>query len=216
VVAIAPAHIAALRSTSPPSWAQVGGLALWSYALDARSTGAHGDDVRRLTIEAGRAVAARVRAHPSRQPLTPNDYVWGSNGVAATYGVQLLVAHRFAADDELMDAALDSLHYLLGRNSFSLSWLTSVGANAVRHPHHRPSVADAPVDPWPGLLAGGPNQRRQDPVLEALPERPPGRMYADDHASFASNEYAINWNAPLVFLLAGAVDAELDRTRASR
>jgi hypothetical protein len=29
-------------------------------------------------------------------------------------------------------------------------------------------------------------------------------MYLDEQASYASNEVAINWNAPLVFLLAGA------------
>jgi len=31
---------------------------------------------------------------------------------------------------------------------------------------------------------------------------PPARRYKDDQASYASNEVAINWNAPLVFLLA--------------
>ena len=30
-------------------------------------------------------------------------------------------------------------------------------------------------------------------------------MYLDDQASYATNEIAINWNAPLVFLLAGAL-----------
>ncbi|MBE3098443.1 MAG: glycoside hydrolase family 9 protein, partial [Planctomycetes bacterium] len=32
---------------------------------------------------------------------------------------------------------------------------------------------------------------------------PPAKMYVDDQESYASNEVAINWNAPLVFLLAG-------------
>jgi endoglucanase len=30
-------------------------------------------------------------------------------------------------------------------------------------------------------------------------------MYLDEEGSYASNEVAINWNAPLVFLLAGAL-----------
>jgi endoglucanase len=30
-------------------------------------------------------------------------------------------------------------------------------------------------------------------------------MYLDEQASYASNEVAINWNAPLVFVLAGAL-----------
>jgi endoglucanase len=36
----------------------------------------------------------------------------------------------------------------------------------------------------------------------ALPKRPPMQMYKDDEAAYSMNEIAINWNAPLVFLLA--------------
>jgi endoglucanase len=100
------------------------------------------------------------------------------------------------------------LHYLLGRNTFSLSWVTRVGANPFRRPHHRPSGADANEEPWPGLLSGGPNRRKQDPAMEKLPDLPPARMYVDDQDSYASNENAINWNAPLVFLLAGVLEPE--------
>ena len=102
-----------------------------------------------------------------------------------------------------MDAARDNLHYLLGRNTFSLSWVTQVGENPFQHPHHRPSsVIHGP--PWPGLLSGGPNAGRGDPVVAKLPrDLPPAKVYADQLASYASNEIAINWQASLVFLLAG-------------
>jgi endoglucanase len=130
--------------------------------------------------------------------------VWGSNGVAANYGMQLLVADALRPDRKYREAALENLHYLLGRNPFSLSWVTQVGASPYRHPHHRPSGADANAEPWPGGLSGGPNGTRQDPVMEKLPAGlPPGRLYADDQDSYASNEVAINWNAPLAFVLSG-------------
>jgi endoglucanase len=136
--------------------------------------------------------------------LTAGDYLWGSNAVAANYGLQLLVANAMKADARYVDGARDQLEYLLGRNTFSLSWVTQVGANPFRHPHHRPSGADANAEPWPGLLSGGPNSRRQDPAMKALAAGlPPARMYLDDQESYATNEVAINWNAPLVFLLAG-------------
>jgi endoglucanase len=78
-----------------------------------------------------------------------------------------------------------------------------VGEHAFQHPHHRPSAAHQGA-PWPGLLSGGPNAGRQDAVLAALPAGlPPARVYADQTESFASNEIAINWQASLVFLLAG-------------
>jgi hypothetical protein len=47
---------------------------------------------------------------------------------------------------------------------------------------------------------------RQDPAMRLLPELPPAKMYVDDQESYASNENAINWNAPLVFLLAGTLE----------
>ena len=43
--------------------------------------------------------------------------------------------------------------------------------------------------------------RRERPPGE--PHHAPAKMYLDEEASYATNEIAINWNAPLVFLLAG-------------
>lgn len=40
------------------------------------------------------------------------------------------------------------------------------------------------------------------------PATPPARCYLDDQESYAGNEVAINWNAPLVFLLAGVMGAK--------
>jgi endoglucanase len=194
-----------LRPTGPPSWASVAPLALWTYALDPKAQGDQATAIRAAVLAAADALAARTTEHPYRMSLVRNDFIWGSNAVAANYGVQLLVADALSPKRAFVDAALDNLHYLLGRNAFSLSWLTGVGANPFRHPHHRPSGADKNPEPWPGLLSGGPNGRRQDPAMEKLPDLPPAKMYLDDQESYASNEIAINWNAPLVFLLAGVM-----------
>ena len=122
--------------------------------------------------------------------------------------VQLLVADALKKDPRYVEAARDNLHYLLGRNTFSLSWVTHVGANPFRHPHHRPSGGDTKPEPWPGLLSGGPNRSKQDPAMGKLGELPPARMYLDEEASYATNENAINWNAALVFLLAGSLPGQ--------
>jgi hypothetical protein len=119
-----------------------------------------------------------------------------------TTAVLLALAHAMQPSAAYLDAAADNLHYLLGRNSFGLSWVTQVGDRPFRNPHHRPSGADTNADPWPGLLSGGPNRYGGDPVIDAMPVMPPARRYRDDQASYASNEIAINWNAPLVFLVA--------------
>ena len=195
----------AIRADGPPAWPSVATLALWSYALAPKGDDAVRAALRRDSLAAADAIVARSAAHGYRVSLTGRDYVWGSNGVVANYGLQLLVANRLAADPRYVAAARDDLYYLLGRNTFSLSWVSQVGANPFRHPHHRPSGADANPEPWPGLLAGGPNGHRQDAVMAKLPDGlPPAKMYADEQDSYATNEIAVNWNAALVFLLAGA------------
>jgi endoglucanase len=194
-----------IRAVGPPSWANVGALGLWTYALGRGPNSAAVSDIVERSSRAADEIVLRVSAHPYRIPLVSTDYVWGSNGVAANYGMQLLVADRLKADQRYVDTAAETLHYLLGRNPFSLSWLTGVGDNPFRHPHHRPSGADANREPWPGLLSGGPNRRPQDPAMKQMPAFPPAKGYLDDQESFASNENAINWNAALVFVLAGVM-----------
>ena len=195
-------------STPAEGWREVGSMGLWTYALANRE----GSDasaiaaIRKSSVDVAKRIAQRTEADPYRVSLVPKDYVWGSNGVAASYGLQLLVANAFSPDPAFVNAAADNLHYLLGRNTFSLSWVTQLGEHPYRHPHHRPSGADKNEEPWPGLLSGGPNAGRQDPLLAALPKGlPAAKVYADDQGSYASNEIAINWQAALVFLLAGSL-----------
>jgi endoglucanase len=193
---------------SPPveNWNAMGPKALWTYALSTRKDADAGavKAIRARTLAAAKAIVGRTRANPYHVSLKTNDYVWGSNGIAAEYGIELLIANVLEPDPAYTDAARDNLHYLLGRNTFSLSWVTQVGEHSFQHPHHRPSGDGKHAQPWPGLLSGGPNTNRQDDVLKALPaDTPPARVYSDRQASYASNEVAINWQASLVFLLAG-------------
>jgi endoglucanase len=194
-----------IRPDGPPGGSQVAPMALWTYVLaggkDAQAVAA----IRQDSLAAADEIVARTARNAYHVSLTSGQYVWGSNGIAANYGLQLVVANLLKPEPRYIHAALDDLHYLLGRNAFSLSWVTQVGAHPYRHPHHRPSGADNNPEPWPGLLSGGPNRVRQDRVLQALPSLPPAKMYADEEASYASNEIAINWNAPLVFLLAAGL-----------
>ena len=207
-VAHYPDYRSTLDTPAPEGWKDVAAMGLWTYALGEvkGSDGALIKEIRRRTVHAAEAIAETTRKNPYRVSLHSKDYVWGSNGVAASYGVELLIANVFAPEPALSESALDNLHYLLGRNAFSLSWVTQVGENPYRHPHHRPSGADKNAEPWPGLLSGGPNAGRQDQVLKGLPaDTPPAKVYADDQGSYASNEIAINWQASLVFLVAAAL-----------
>ena len=195
-----------LRAPDAEAWRVVAPMGLWAYAMAARQDADQQAvaGIRQAALAAARQIVDRTRRNPYRVSLVTKDYVWGSNGVVANYGMQLLIANALTPDRAFVETALDNLHYLLGRNTFSLSWVTRVGPNPYRHPHHRPSGADHNPEPWPGLLSGGPNANRQDDVLKSLPAAmPPAKIYCDDQDSYASNEVAINWQAMLVFLLAG-------------
>jgi endoglucanase len=206
-----------LNAIRPPSWNSVGAMGLWTYLLWPPPTTPRialgiaprriphvAEAIRRATISVASEVVDRTHSNPYRIAMRANDFVWGSNGQAANYGLLLLVANVISPTPAYAEAAQDNLHYLLGRNAFSVSWVTGAGANWYKHPHHRPSGADGVDEPWPGMLSGGPNRGRGDPVMRDLPANLPAmRNWIDDQGAYAANEVAINWNAPLVFLLAG-------------
>lgn len=197
-------------SLKVPNWLTVAPLALWTYALAGRPDAdpAALERIRMATAKLANRLVDLTAANPYQIALRTEDYTWGSNGYAANVSLSLIVANLLAPDRRYPHAALENLHYLLGRNTFSVSWVTAVGTRWFLHPHHRPSQGDGIPEPWPGLLSGGPNKDREDPLLRAMPAGlPPMRIWADDERSYASNENCINWNAALVFVLAATLPA---------
>ncbi|RFZ84658.1 cellulase [Mucilaginibacter terrenus] len=132
------------------------------------------------------------------------NFNWGSNSNAANQGILLIKAYKLTRNKKYLDYALANLDYLLGRNGSGYCYVTGFGSKPTMHPHHRPSVADGVVDPIPGLLAGGPNPGMQDKIQ--VPSTAPDEAYIDDDRSYATNEIAINWNAPVAYL-ANAIEA---------
>jgi len=188
-----------------PGWGDVASMAFWTYAFADRK----GNSGFKKTIEGATATAAAALIERSRQngygnTMELRDYVWGSNSVAGNQSLLLLMAYHFHPDNAAREAALNNLHYMVGRNCLGVSWVTQLGVRPFQHPHHRPSAADGIAAPWPGLLSGGPNAHGGDAVADKLPKQPPMRMWLDDQRAYSMNEIAINWNAPLVFLLAAA------------
>jgi endoglucanase len=199
-----------IRPTGPQNWGDVGAMGLWTYALGKGKNAEAVNAIRSDSIAAADEIVKRAAQNGYQITMTPSDYVWGSNGVVGNYGLQLLVANVFKPNPAYVNTALDNLHYLLGRNTFSIGYVTQVGSNPFMNPHHRPSGDDGIKDPWPGMVSGGPNRSPGDPAMRAKLKTgmPPAKMYLDEQAAYAANEIAINWQAPLVFLLAGVQPAK--------
>jgi endoglucanase len=139
------------------------------------------------------------RAYQTVMGKSNRDFGWGSNSLAANQGMVLIKAYLLTRDNKYLNYALSNLDYLLGRNATGYSYVTGIGYKTPMHPHHRQSVADGIVDPVPGLLVGGPNPGMQDGIK--VPSTVPDEAYIDDFRAYAANEIAINWNAPLVYLV---------------
>lgn len=191
-----------------PSWSNTGLLGYYTLARynDQKTLMVENDTVRARLV---RMADEDIRSSRNNAFLTVmggrrSDFVWGSNANAANQGILLIRAYSLTADRKFMDAAGANLEYICGRNATGYCFVTGIGHFSTRHPHHRPSVADGIDDPVPGLMAGGPNPGEQDHCHYDFHE--PETAYLDSDCAYASNEIAINWNAPLVYL-ANAMEA---------
>ena len=138
-----------------------------------------------------------------------NDFGWGSNSLAANQSILLLYAFKSSGENKYIRYSLVNLDYILGQNATGYCFVTGFGVNSPLHPHHRPSISDGVADPVPGLLVGGPNPGRQDG--QKYPFSEPETAYTDNDAAYACNEIAINWNAPLVYLVNAVEDYQLTK-----
>ncbi len=190
---------------SVQSWSDVQTMAYFSLFRyrerlpSAIAAAVPGLQQRFLAFADSLAIAAANTAYATPMETDVRNFVWGSNAVCANQGILLLYAFRLSGDKKYRDLALSNLDYILGRNATGYSYVTGFGTRTPMHPHHRPSETDNVKEPVPGLLAGGPNPGQQD-KCPGYPNNYPDESYLDDVCSYASNEIAINWNAPLVYL----------------
>jgi len=131
-------------------------------------------------------------------------YRWGSNLDVANNAMMLMLAANIFPDraSEYKEIAMEHVHYLLGRNSLSQSYITGFGHQAAMNPHHRPSIAKG--EAVPGMVVGGPcmNTKADAELHTACEGKPPAKCYIDHAGSYASNEVTIYWNSPAYFVVA--------------
>lgn len=193
------------------SWNKVKNLALLTYLNSSQTSASQTikTQIKNSLISYANTLLSRASANGFGVTINPGEYYWGCNSDVLNKALLLIYSYEETNNVGYFQTALMQLNYILGTNAHSISFITGIGINSVMHPHHRPSSADGVVNPVPGLLAGGPDQYLDDPVLQSHfnSSTPPALCYIDDVGSYASNEIAINWNAPLVFV-SGYFNAE--------
>jgi len=146
------------------------------------------------------------KAQQSPYHVSIDFFKWGSNSDVANMALLKLVAARISNNPLYYRSVQGDLDYLLGRNATSYCFVTGFGSKQVMHIHHRPSGADGIDAPCPGFLAGGPNTIVLNDCPGITRSTFPAKSFTDSQCSYSTNEVAINWNAPLFFVL-GAMDA---------
>jgi len=169
---------------------------------------------REALIRAADAYAERVTEGGYRVPLGGLTYPWGSNSAVVNNMMILGLAYDFTRQAKYRHAMVDGMDYLLGRNPMSQSYVTGYGDVPLRNPHHRfwaHQIDPTYPEPPPGIMSGGPNSALQDPFArsQGLLGCAPMKCFVDHIESWSTNEIAINWNAPLAWVVA-FLDATAD------
>ena len=148
-----------------------------------------------------------AKAANSAWPVSLDHFAWGSNSDVANQGLLKIIAYSLRKKPEYLQSAVNDMNYLTGINATGYCFVTGFGEKSPLHIHHRVSGSDRIIDPVPGFLVGGPNTVVLTDCPEIKRDLMPASSYADELCSYSTNEIAINWNAPLVFL-SGAISYE--------
>ena len=192
-------------------WGDVMGLATYEKATHQTQFGGDANEAKQKILGTADNFVNRAESGFG-VVMAKDDFVWGSNAVASNQGVWLLHAYYLTGEQKYYKAAVKVLDYLLGKNPLDMSFVTGFGTKSPKMPHHRPSTSDNIEDPIPGMLVGGPQPGGEDVGSAAEWKCADYRTghaataYTDQRCSYATNEVAINWNAPLAYL-AGALEA---------
>lgn len=188
---------------SVPAWPATSALGYISLVKNgqARLVAKDYESYRSALLGLADEIVQQHQASAYRVAMLTKDFVWGSNATAMNKAMILLQAYRVTRAEDYKIAANGLLDYVLGRNPTDYSFVTGFGYKTPMDIHHRQSYADKVADPVPGFLAGGPQPGKQDKCN--YPSSLPAKTYVDDWCSYATNEVTINWNAPLVYVLAG-------------
>ncbi|EST53884.1 hypothetical protein T458_20070 [Brevibacillus panacihumi W25] len=183
------------KKLAPSYWQNTSAMTIITLALHHQTDWELTLQMRQLLLHHADQVVNRINQTPYGTVLQARDYDWASTKTALGYSVHLAVAYQLEPKPAYVAAISRQLDWVLGANPLAQSFVTGIGMFSPVHPHHRYAAASGIL--VPGLLVGGPNANANDNVAVA---KQGAKSYIDDVRSFATNEYAIDYNAPLVVI----------------
>jgi len=171
-------------------WGDVSNLGMFEYVLSAKS-GKNPEILKKIReniIEVANLIAFKAASDVYGRPL--GRYYWGCNGTIARQVLNLQVAHKISPKKIYIQTSQDAIAHIFGRNYYNRSYVTGLGIKPPMNPHDRRSGSDSETEPWPGYIVGGGHT---------------ATGWNDIQDDYRTNEIAINWQAALVYALAGFV-----------
>jgi endoglucanase len=191
-----------------PGWPNVRTLGLLSLLVHKDSLTAEADTTLAKSKLINLVTDAKNNIVNSPYRIPGDFFYWGGNNGYANRGMLFMQAFKLTKNAAFFNAALSTLDYLLGKNATSYCFVTGTGTKHPMNIHHRISGSDGIAEPIPGLLVGGPSTGSiSDCGASQYPSTLSAKSYLDMQCSYSTNEIAINWNAPLAFLV-GAIQCE--------
>jgi endoglucanase len=188
-----------------PSWNYSGMTGILSLSLsDNPAFAEYRNEAQKIILAFADTLVKKSENSPYRVSL--DFFKWGSNSDVANQALIKLVAFKISGDKKYLASVQGDVDYILGRNATGYCFVTCFGGKKVMNIHHRPSAADGIAEPYPGFLSGGPNTVTFADCPDIRRSKFPAMSFVDAQCSYSTNEIAINWNAPLFFLM-GAMDS---------
>ncbi len=188
-----------------PSWDYSGISGILSLSLNDNSKMTQNRaEAKKILLSFAEQLVDKSNSSPYKVSL--DFFKWGSNSDVANEAIIKLIAYKISNNSKYLASIQGDVDYLLGCNATGYCFVTGFGGKRVMNIHHRPSGADGVVEPCSGFLAGGPNTIVLNDCPEITRSKLPAKSFSDAQCSYSTNEVAINWNAPLFFLM-GAMDA---------
>ncbi len=184
-------------------WADVSGLGALCclFVLKDRAGEVLYNDLKDKYLGECRDIYELTKRSGYGTALPADRYIWGSILPIMSNAMSMILYGLLTGDDSMKTAALLQWNYALGMNALDLGFVTGFGERSVRNPHHRPSGSDGIDDPVPGLISGGPNKVfPYQENRERFKDIPPAKCFLDETPSADTNEIAIYWNSPAIFV----------------
>jgi len=129
-------------------------------------------------------------------------YFWGSSKPIVRIPFELYICNKLLNRDTSKSIELlrESVHYILGINPLSYSFISGYGENCVKNIFSGIFSYDRIDDIPSGFMAGGANQYESGFMSNYI-----AKCYVDSDREWTTNEHAIYWNAAMVLCLASVI-----------